>query len=377
MAFSDVSKGRDNNLNLLRFLAASMVVLSHSLALYSSNQYDLLLQQFRLGYGDTGVDIFFVISGFLITKSWLRKNNLVDFCWARFLRIFPALWFSTLAFVVVCAAFFTPLPFLEFLSLDSTLSYLAHNVSMLPMTGAQLDLPMAIDGWQGEFNIPLWTLPHELQMYALVVLLGITGLLRYRWLCVLVFLASLAIWIAADLGLMEANSSRYRLMFHFFAGAATVQFSRHLSFSWLPATIAAVFALAAALSLPPSIAQYGLALATPVIVFWFGYYPDFGMRAFNRIGDYSYGIYIFGYPIQTIYYVYYGDTLGVAGHTAISFLTILVFAIASWHILESRLLKSRLPASLTSVRAWIASHVSFLNTGILRKDSPNHKVEQS
>ncbi len=88
----DVAQSRDNNLNLLRFLAAAAVALSHSFLLVTGDPESRPLMKatgFSIGYH--AVDIFFVISGFLVTQSWMRRNSLLDFTVARALRIYPAL----------------------------------------------------------------------------------------------------------------------------------------------------------------------------------------------------------------------------------------------------------------------------------------------
>ena len=83
----DVAQNRDNNLNLLRFLAAATVALSHSFLLVTGDPESRPLMKatgFSIGYH--AVDIFFVISGFLVTQSWMRRSSLLDFTVARALR---------------------------------------------------------------------------------------------------------------------------------------------------------------------------------------------------------------------------------------------------------------------------------------------------
>jgi peptidoglycan/LPS O-acetylase OafA/YrhL len=84
--------GRDNNFNLIRFLAASAVIVDHSFALVSHDQTaDALIDVERLEIGRLAVDVFFIISGFLVTRSVMTQPTLVDYAVARFLRLFPAL----------------------------------------------------------------------------------------------------------------------------------------------------------------------------------------------------------------------------------------------------------------------------------------------
>ena len=84
--------GRDNNFNLIRFLAASAVLLDHSFALVAHDQTaSALIDVERLEIGRLAVDVFFILSGFLVTRSVMTQPTLIDYAVARFLRLFPAL----------------------------------------------------------------------------------------------------------------------------------------------------------------------------------------------------------------------------------------------------------------------------------------------
>ena len=88
----DHTAGRANNTQLLRLLAASAVMLFHCYA-FTGRTSDEPLYRFTLdtNFGTLGVKCFFVLSGFLVTQSWLRRAHLPTFVAARALRIYPAL----------------------------------------------------------------------------------------------------------------------------------------------------------------------------------------------------------------------------------------------------------------------------------------------
>jgi hypothetical protein len=84
--------GRDNNFNLIRFIAASAVLLDHCFALVAPDQAaNAFIDVEGLGIGRLAVDVFFIVSGFLVTRSVMTQPTLVDYAVARFLRLFPAL----------------------------------------------------------------------------------------------------------------------------------------------------------------------------------------------------------------------------------------------------------------------------------------------
>src|SRR5438046_7505696 len=102
-------RGRDNNFNLVRLFAAGLVLVSHSWPLTATPGEPLeRFADFSLGH--LGVDVFFVVSGFLVTGSLLARSTLGAFLRARALRIFPALVASAFGTALVIGPLVTQLP---------------------------------------------------------------------------------------------------------------------------------------------------------------------------------------------------------------------------------------------------------------------------
>ena len=83
---------QSNNFDFLRLFAAILVLIDHSPTVLSGNllSWDPFLEVFGISMGKFGVLVFFIISGYLITMSWEKKKDAIDFILARFLRIYPA-----------------------------------------------------------------------------------------------------------------------------------------------------------------------------------------------------------------------------------------------------------------------------------------------
>lgn len=338
-----LSTGRDNNLNLLRFTAATAVVYAHSFGITGHTADEIFYSVYGIGLGDIGVDMFFVVSGFLVTKSFCSKD-LRHFIWARIMRIYPALWVSSLLFVVVTGLFFTPLPAIEFWSRHDTLLYLTKNATMLPRVGAEMRLPFAFDADHTEFNTSLWTLPLELQMYMLLTVLGIIGALRFPITLVGVvffgtigFIGGLLGWFHL-LGLDQA-----RFIFMFFCGSSFYLFRERVPMSGIFAAVCiAVLVAAAILTSNHLLHRLVLAAVLPFLTLWLGFVPGGPIRRFNRLGDYSYGVYILACPVQFYLADRHGD-LSPWSLFALSMTIVVPLAMISWRYLESPALHMPLP----------------------------------
>ena len=154
------SNSRNNNFNLIRFIAASLVLYSHSYALTSYSDDPLQnLTSFRfLSFGSLAVDIFFVTSGFLVTNSLFGRKNIFAFVWARILRIYPALIIAVLFCIFVVGLYFTELSAEAYLSHDESLSFFLYNAFLLSgdiqhtLPGVFLDLRIKADVISPEKN---------------------------------------------------------------------------------------------------------------------------------------------------------------------------------------------------------------------------------
>ncbi len=154
-------------LDLMRFFAAISVVLYHYISRPESTIFPGLAEFTKFGY--LGVPIFFMISGYVISLS-AENRSAYKFAVSRFVRLYPALWFSVIFTVIVVS--FTG---------DRSFSYtqVLANLTLL-------------NDYMGIGNIDgvYWTLQAEIKFYACVFFLVLTGLFsRYKlWL---------SIWLAS------------------------------------------------------------------------------------------------------------------------------------------------------------------------------------
>jgi peptidoglycan/LPS O-acetylase OafA/YrhL len=144
-----LTSNRKNNLDALRLIGAFLVLFSHSFPIAGNNEPGPPF--FRNTFGELGVYIFFIISGFLITQSYMRSNSPKIFLWARFLRIFPALIFVVFVTVFFFGPIITNLTAIEYYKNSQTYYYLSnitlYNVNyQLPGVFLANPIPSVVNG---------------------------------------------------------------------------------------------------------------------------------------------------------------------------------------------------------------------------------------
>ena len=163
---SNYTHGKDNNFNLIRFIASMAVLVSHSYAIhFGSSEYEPLTRELGRSLGSFAVDVFFITSGFLIYASLNRATYIQDYALSRVLRIFPGLIVMTALTVFVLGPITTDLSPMNYFSSLQTWEYAIKNSVLL--TRVEYELPgVFTDNPLGPaVNGSLWSLPFELYMY--------------------------------------------------------------------------------------------------------------------------------------------------------------------------------------------------------------------
>lgn len=329
-----------NNFDFVRLAAALCVVVSHQFALNGLHEPTLLNVH---TLGGLGVLIFFSVSGFLVAQSWAADPHVLRFAARRLLRIWPGLAAVVLLAIFVWGPLVSPLPLREYFRQPQVGDYL-HNLwfdmkGALPIDFEGNALPFAVNG-------PLWTIPLELKCYLVLALLGVSGLLRWKWLVI-----GLTAAVAYRYAFVEARGDllvdrlgwtleqHFLLEFGLFFAAGVVLQYFFDGNAMRMAAIVVVSVAAGLVAVHFGRPLLGLLLIVPCTVLAIATASTPLLRAVGRFGDFSYGLYIFAFPIQ--------QTLIWANRGRLSwtplFLVILVvcfaMAFASWHLVEKRALR--------------------------------------
>lgn len=256
--------GKSNNFNAMRIVLAISVLLSHS--------YELLLESSPVvlgrSMGNFAVNCFFVISGYFITKSWIRADNILIFIKKRALRLIPA--------------------------------YIGNDYLICPTPYIR--------------NGSVWTLYYEIVAYLLVMVLGIVGLIKPDILGTL-WIVGLFIMI-----LLNRNSStEYTVLaplFLNFLGGAYISQAEHLIrmkrvgvictvilfiVQFFPQCFWAIFQNIPLIYGPVcdyrGFNSFLCLLCLPFAIVYIGKYLPVVVEV---VGDISYGLYIYAWPVQEI-----------------------------------------------------------------------------
>ncbi len=295
MRLATAAQGRDNNFNLIRIVAASFVLVTHSFALSTGHPAaEPLRATLGITLGVIAVDLFFVASGFLVYGSLVRSQSLVEFAWARTLRIQPALLAMLLLTVFGLGSLYTSEPLTAYLSSPQLLRYLPKCGTLFGGVAYELPGVFERNPFPKGVNGSLWTLPYEVRMYAGLALLWVAargfGPRRIRLLEItVVTLTLVAGALMVALHLQDAGEKPLpRLAFMFFTGASYHVFRERiwLSARWFGVLLASVI-VAAFIHRDAFFAVYSLGVG--YILFWLAYVPAGWLRGYNRVGDYSYG----------------------------------------------------------------------------------------
>lgn len=343
MNLASLAQGRNNNFNLIRLIAAFAVLFSHSFSL-ATGLWDSEPLRNSLGItpGMIAVDIFFIASGFLVTGSLISRNNVIGFAVARILRIYPALIIMVLI-TGIFGAFYTSLSPSSYYNASIFWTYILKNISLV--TGLTNNLPGVFtqNPIKNAVNGSLWTLIYEIKMYILLAIIWTTlkplPINKIRAFSLIVALFALCARIMHFFGHYNTNvinNELARLSFMFFCGSVFYMAKDHIKLSH---SIFAILITALTLSSTNKelfFITYQFTIS--YLLFYIAYIPKGVILKYNKIGDYSYGIYIYAFPIQQALLASQPG-ISIEGLFLSSSAITLIFAILSWHFIECKAMK--------------------------------------
>lgn len=330
---------RANNFNIIRIVASIMVIYSHMSAIMGVPVFYVYNQ----AVSTIAVKIFFIISGYLITKSYMSDPNFIRYMVKRIFRIFPALIAVVLFALFIVGPVFTTLPLSDFFKDSNTWMYLRnillHPIYSLPGVFADYTYPNAING-------SLWSLPVEFAMY-LALPLVVVVFKKLKFLKPGIFLTALFCLAVDILKMVRYPNFRYvlwgnnlpdwlTLIPFFFIGSflSFKEFKKYFNLQLATALLVA----GSLISVNYVKAEILLFITLPYFVLSFALCEKPIFCGWFKKCDFSYGLYLYGFIVQQILYNAlkpYGFSLNIM--TLICFVGTLALSVISWYLIEKPL----------------------------------------
>jgi peptidoglycan/LPS O-acetylase OafA/YrhL len=323
-----------NNMTALRLFSAGLVLYGHSFIFLG---LDTPIFMNWVPIGTLGVYIFFSISGYLIAQSWENDPNVVRFMKRRALRIFPGLIGCTIICAFILGPILSNLKLVNYLSNPSTINYLYNTVLyitfFLPGVFEKNHIANVVNG-------SLWSLPVEFSMYIFLALIGLMRIPKIGWfLFTLTIITTSKLWALNTSEMLVFYRTDLRQLAicgaYFWTGAVFYRYNIKKIIT-MTSTLGAA-ALWIFLSYWPNIFSIASWFMLPFLSLAFGLKNN---SSLNRLTpyDYSYGIYIYAFPIQqTIVKIW--PTISLSNYIITSAFATLITASISWSLIEKPALK--------------------------------------
>jgi peptidoglycan/LPS O-acetylase OafA/YrhL len=346
-----------NSLDFLRFVLAFAVIIGHGFWLSGFKTDPIhLFTHGQVSMGLMVVAGFFLLSGFLITRSRQRISSFWQFLWQRCRRILPGFWVCLLVTVVLfapimywlvnktLAGYWEQTPFGPF-------DYLKNNFFLRIQQDRIGNLFQDFPLFPYLINGSLWTLYDEFKCYLIIGVLGIFGVTRERrWVVLLLTVTVCGVYI------FETVTGGYlrRVLSFFFEQF----FLEHLAYFLIGST-----AFLYAERIPMRRGLLFLSIGLVLVSGYFGYYSVVALFALSytlfwlviylpvtkwaKYGDFSYGMYLYALPIQRILGLLglSSTGIGVVWYILEAAVVTAVFAVLSYYLVESRFFKRGSSAS--------------------------------
>lgn len=337
-----------NNLDCLRVIAAFLVLFGHSFTLIlSTPQYIfphdpisakiLSKTPFQEGLPGLGLHIFFFVSGLLVTQSFINNNGRIfSFLKARILRIIPAYLVCILVLSFILGPLLTSLSFSDYIKSPELWTFVELHLTFSGLSG----LPGVFTGNPfGSFaNGSLWTIPYELQLYGWVLLFGFLRFLRYRSAFFIVFAYLVFLYCNSGKSYLFIDPEIPRLWIFFFLGIISCLYAEKI---FLSPTILVISAAFLAITWKTGNPWFDVAGAICICyaILIFGFFKYFKFIDIGRAGDFSYGIYLYAFPVQQTLIYFFKNSLN--GWLLVLFATAVTVPVAviSWYLVEKPALR--------------------------------------
>lgn len=326
---SEILKRENNNFDLLRIIAASAVIVYHSFAINPSWGITDPTKNL-LTYVTTGglaVKIFFFISGLLVTNSLIKNKSLLHFAISRSFRILPGLYFVIILPSLLIGPLITKLPLSDYFTSPILAEYIFHNL----IIDTRYFLPgVGFDNPHG-FNGSIWTIRYEFYCYLFLALLYFFGVYKSKLLSNIICIVIIFEPITPFKGLLFASSDNNAiyLLAPCFALGSIIAINQKL---YKPSFCHALALIVLSLLFRNNEEFFALFICSAACLFSLRLSSCRWFVALKVKNDISYGVYLWGFPLQQILSRYHelGPVIGIVAPLFVTYF----IALLSWRLIE-------------------------------------------
>ncbi|QHI96563.1 acyltransferase family protein [Xylophilus rhododendri] len=339
--------GFTSGFDYCRLILAAAVVAQHSIVTSYGTQSDSYV------WGDWHrifvapiLLMFFALSGFLVSGSLKKRPTLGSFITLRVLRLVPALAVEVLLSALILGPLLTALPLSEYFTDKKFFAYFGNILGMI-----RFFLPgvFTANPFPGFVNISLWTVPYELECYLALIALWLARILRRpAWVAAIVLVAVVA---GTTFALMNFEPSWANnrplprsLIVAFLCGVCLNLFSHRIRLHWRYAALA--FAGLLATTVIYQTVYIAAVFSAYLIVYVGMMHPPKKSPLFS--GDYSYGLYLFAFPLQQTYSQLFPEHRHWYFNILVTLFFGMAYAAFSWWVIEKPVLSRK-----KQVVAWV------------------------
>jgi len=329
----DLFVGKNNNLTFIRLIAALAVIYGHMPVIVAGMPEDWVAITTRHAYiGSIALDLFFLISGFLVTASILNKG-VKNYVVSRVLRIYPALWVNLILVTFVLGSLVTTLPLIEYLTNGDVWTYFKGLA--LTYQGGFFLPGVFTQNHNQAVNGSIWSVVIEVWLYIIVLFVYLFGIMRSRALFNTVFFVLLVVFWNDKSYLPVALSSKTNLHVCLLFYIGSFLYINRDSVPISPYFMLIALFLAG-ITLGTDKFAYGYILLLVTFFCTVSFFKQFAWL--DKWGDYSYGVYLYGWPAQQLTAWAFPQFSGTQNFLTASTIALLC-GIASWHLVEKRALR--------------------------------------
>ncbi len=330
-----------NNFNFLRIFAALLVAVTHSYAItgHGFQEPFYILSNKHFYFSSAGLYIFFFTSGYLVTRSAADSATALLYLQKRVLRIYPALICVVFISVFIAGPLLTTYSIKHFFKDHDSWKYL--------FTATGLDIRFRLPGVfennkfsMTGFNGSLWSIKLELEMYGLLFIFLVSKVFKNKRLLIIFLFASIIILLIINLKnqyfllIPDHKNSLLACTFLFGGIVQTKIFNdRILLYTFIISTIFILLKITGITKLDVLLDEVVFfSLLTYFVAFskWF---------TINLKTDISYGVYIYTFPLQQLFFQLSGFTQSVFINLFLSVSCSAILAFISWKFIEKPALR--------------------------------------